>query len=116
MEISGDSWGFEAEFSGGPGDGLKDEVISLVEMPPKIWWIELGEDGAIETEKLGMKTLNVIFKRMPKQGTKVAVYKINGDPADFNHEKDVVPYQHEETLLFEEYAKKYALKDYENRL
>lgn len=69
--------------------------------------LDFGE-RSIKKEKLGIKILNTVFKRVPKQGTKVAVYKINGNPADFNHEENTVPYQHEETLLFEEYAQKYT--------
>lgn len=102
-----DGWGFDAEFFGGPADGLEDEVIATIELPPKFWWIELKEDGSVEKEKLGMKVLNVFLKRTPKQGTKVAIYNIDGQPENFNHEEDTVPYKHVETLLFEDYVIKY---------
>lgn len=103
----GEGWGFNAQFTGGPGDGLEDEVISSIELPPKTWWIELGEDGSVEKTKLGMKVMNVFLKRCPKKGTKVAVYSLDGHPETFNHEEDTVPYKFEEVLSFEKYVEKY---------
>ena len=107
MQMEGSGWGFDAEFFGGPGDGFEDDVTAIVEVAPKLWWIELEEDGSVEKGKLGMKVLNIFFKRTPKQGTRIAVYKIDGHPENFDHEVDTVPYKYEETLLFEDYVGKY---------
>ena len=105
--MEGNGWGFDAEFFGGPGDGLEDEVVATLEVPPKLWWIELKEDGSVEKEKLGLKVLNVFFHRTPKQDTRIAIYKLDGHPESFDHEVDTVPYKYEETLFFDEYVGKY---------
>jgi hypothetical protein len=107
MMEGGNGWGFDAEFFGGPGDGLEDEVIAEIETPPKLWWIELEEDGSVEKGKLGLKVLNIFFNRTPKQGTRVAIYELDQLPEDFDHEEDTVSYRYNETLLFEEYVGKY---------
>lgn len=101
--MQNEGWGFNATFLGGPGDGLEDEVISSHEHPPSLWWIELKEDGSAEVEKLGGKVLNIFFKRMPKQGTKVAIYKID----KHSRETETVYYQYKETLPFREFNEKY---------
>lgn len=100
--MQGEAWGFDAEFINGPCDGYRTEVIAVDDQPPKIWKIELEDDGSIKEDNRGKKFLDIFLNRQPAKGTKVSVYELGG-----NKGEDFFFYNYLETIPFEKFSQKY---------
>lgn len=102
--MHGEGWIFDAKFLGGRGDGLKDEVISDNNDPPKICWSESATAG--QKQRLGMKVMNRFLNRKLPEDTKITIYLLK----EFD-ENESVTYQYIETLTFQEYTNKYEVNN-----
>ncbi len=105
IEIFGYGYEFNTKHIGGPFDGLNDSVISFQSAPPLTAFYVLNEEkDYYEGDKLGKKLLNK-WKHVAED-SRVAVYKIEGDPSEYNDE-DVINYHFQGIMSYLQYKEKY---------
>jgi hypothetical protein len=99
---------FDCRYRKGPFDGLKSIVISLNEsVPPTVVFEPHRKEIREEKVELGRKLLQKWAEKHVPDDTRVAAYEIYGDPADYDDEEDVVPYDYVGSMSFSEYKEKY---------
>ena len=107
IEIFGYGYEYDAKHIGGPFDGLNDSIVSFKSTPPLTAFYILDDDEKdyYEGDKLlGKKLLNK-WKKVAEQ-SRVAVYKIEGDPEEYNDD-DVINYHFQGVMLYSQYKEKY---------
>lgn len=112
FELQGYGYEFDTKHYGGPFDGSDSSVISFKETPPIIVFypVEIkGQEFFKEETSLGKKLLNKWKEPHYPDETRVAVYKLEGDPQEYNDE-DIIPYHFQEITSFAEYKQKYKDK------
>jgi hypothetical protein len=106
LEIEGYGYEYEANFYGGPFDGLADSIISVDKEGPPVYPFKVISEDLTEQKTLGAKLLDHFKTKHIADETRVAVYKIEGQPDEYNDE-DTVPYHFKEVVTFKEYKKRY---------
>jgi hypothetical protein len=107
MEIQGYMYEHDAIYYEGPFDGLEASIVTNKEEPPSVVYRIIGEDLNLESKKaLGQKLMDVFKQKNIPSDTKVAAYKIEGNPEEYADD-DTVPYRFIETLTYKEYKIKY---------
>ena len=110
---SGEGVEYNAEFRGGPADGLVDTIISMGKNapPPLYFYHELKGDEIAPIAPIGLigpRLVQKLFVSGPKPDARVAAYKLVGEAEDYG-EKDTVYYTYIQSVTFEEYQKKYTI-------
>lgn len=96
IRISGEGYEWDAELVAGPFDGMVDTVIQLEgNKPPKIMPKPMNKKG-LKKLKLGEKILEILAKEHLPDDMKLAIYKLRGEPSDYNGEEDDLFYDFQE--------------------
>jgi len=105
MEGQGCEW--DAELVAGPYDGHVDTVIQLEgNHPPTMYPKPMNKDG-LKKLKLGEKILEIWAKKHLPDDMKLALYKLRGEPSDYDGEEDDLFYDFEEIITAADYRLKY---------
>jgi len=102
MKIDIDGYGYEFDtiHYGGPLDGLTSSVVSLSSpLPPKVHIAKLTEDQ--EDKTLAQKVMDLWKLQHTPDNVRMAVYKIEGKPEEYD-DSSTVPYHFVEILPFKE--------------
>ncbi len=96
---------YDAEFLGGPADGLQDSVISIdKQYPPKFTFFEIGDDE-ITPVSIGQKFIKSFLKTCDE--TKVAVYQLENPETYDDDDETILPYKFIETTNYSTFQKNY---------
>ena len=108
VEFRGEGYEFETIHYGGPFDGSDASIISFNSTPPIVVFhpLQYNKEYVESESSLGKKLINKWKEKHLPDDIKVAVYKVEGDPEEYNDE-DIVPYHYKEILSYKEYKKKY---------
>ena len=106
LKFEGDGYEFNAIYYGGAFDGLNRPVISFKETPP-IMVIHKMNEELKDSATLGERLLSTWKEKHLPDDERIAVYKIEGEPEEYDHEDDVVPYHFKEIMEFGDYKEKY---------
>lgn len=107
IRMGGYGYEWDAELVAGPFDGMVDTVIQLEgNQPPEIIPKPMNKDG-LKKLKLGEKVLEIWAKEHMQDDTKLAIYRLRGEPSDYSGDEDDLLYDFEEITTAAVFKQKY---------
>ena len=107
IRMGGEGCEWDAELVAGPFDGMVDTVIQLEgNQPPEIMPKPMNKSG-LKKLKLGEKILEIWAKQHLPDDTKLAIYKLRGEPSDYDGDEDDLFYDFEEITTAADFRRKY---------
>ena len=109
IEIFGYGYEYDVKYLGGPFDGLVNSIVSFKSNPPVSTFciIDDEEKEYYEGEKtLGKKLLNKWKEKNIPEESRVAVYKLEGDPEEYTDD-DLINYHFQGTMSHRDYKERY---------